>query len=80
LIIKNYQVLCNGERTILLMEKLGDNSRKIEITLTVLTYYFFNLNTLQEFMNRLNIRKDLSKQITEIHKCTFAISEKMKQN
>lgn len=30
-------------------------------------------------MNRLNIKKELSKQIAEIHKCTFAISEKMKQ-
>jgi tRNA nucleotidyltransferase/poly(A) polymerase len=73
-----------GTDTILLMKNLGDNSRRKEITLTVLTYYFFNLDTqkstkLQEFMNRLNIPKDLSKQIIGIHICTFAISEKIKQ-
>jgi tRNA nucleotidyltransferase/poly(A) polymerase len=57
---------------------------KKELMFVALTHYFFNLDPqeltkLQEFMTRLNIPKDLSKQITEIHKCTFAISEKMKQ-
>jgi tRNA nucleotidyltransferase/poly(A) polymerase len=74
-----------GINAIRLMSMIDDTHQtKKELMFVALTHYFFNLNSqeltkLQEFMSRLNIPKDLSKQITEIHKCTFAISEKMKQ-
>jgi tRNA nucleotidyltransferase/poly(A) polymerase len=74
-----------GESAISLMSMLDETHQtKKELMLVVLTQYFFNLDPqklteLQEFMTRLNIPRELSKQITEIHKCTYAISEKMKQ-
>jgi len=74
-----------GESAISLMSMLDETHQtKKELMLVVLTQYFFNLDpqkltNLTYFMSRLNIPKELSKQITEIHKCTYAISEKMKQ-